>query len=436
MSTADIPDSFPAVAGDLSTLSLSPLFELVLGCRLTFSERLDERVLARAVRVALDAEPVLGSWLDEGLSSGTWRRCTDLSGSFDLMPTTDADTDSAAFHAERFDPRGPRLAVRLLRSEAADDLCLRLDHGAGDGWSAKHVAYMLADAYSALLDDEGWDAQPDNSPRPSYSEVWDALTDDQKAAAETRPRIATPRWRMRIVRGNGNDLGARRLALGPDRLSRVKAYAAERGATVNDAIVAALLRSLARAYPPPANTPLGVSISADLRRVVGEQPPFDRVCVLASPQTVGVRYDAADGFDRTLENVADAIAPWKRCSWGIGAMHGRTVPHRLMRGVWRTFKAVAGSSGTLPPVVMNIGVLEQSRLQFGRALPDRAYILGSFGKAPAFGATISTYGGELTVWMGAWERDVDPEELERVLGGIDEELRVAGASAPAEEVSA
>lgn len=90
--------------------------------------------------------------------------------------------------------------------------------------------------------------------------------------------------------------------------------------------------------------------------------------------------------------------------------------------MWKVYRTIFGRSGTLPPVVMNIGVLDENRLCFGEVLPIAGYILGPFGQIPGFGMTISTYRGTSTVWMGAHQKDVDPDVIERVLHGIDEEL--------------
>ena len=220
-----IPQRLPTAGGDRSSLALSALLNLVLGCRLTFEERLDTRVLARATRLVLDAEPVLGCHLREGLLGAEWERCEALDARvpFSVADTTNPHDDAIAFHDEPFDETGPRVAVRLLRSEDADDLCIRLDHIAGDGWSTKMLAYLLAKTYSAVLADPDYAPEPDLSPRPSHADLGRA-DDEQKAAAKKGPGMATPRWRKPVSAGAGTGLAARELTLGPQRLAAVRAY--------------------------------------------------------------------------------------------------------------------------------------------------------------------------------------------------------------------
>lgn len=133
-----IPATLPATSGDITAAAMDPMFEMVLGSRLTFTQRLDPEVLARAVRLLIDLEPVLGCWFDERLLNAGWIRCTDLEvfPLFSMLDTDNADRDAAEFHARSFEERGPRVAVLLLRSAEHDDLCIRFDHVAGDGWSA------------------------------------------------------------------------------------------------------------------------------------------------------------------------------------------------------------------------------------------------------------------------------------------------------------
>ena len=160
-----IPQRLPTAAGDRSTLALSALLNTVLGCRLTFGTRLDENVLRRATRLVLDAEPHLGCHLRESLTTAEWERCETLDARvpFAVVETTNPHDDAVAFHDEPFGETGPRVAVRLLRSGDADDVCIRLDHIAGDGWSTKMLAYLLAQTYTRVL------ADPDFVPEPNLS---------------------------------------------------------------------------------------------------------------------------------------------------------------------------------------------------------------------------------------------------------------------------
>ncbi len=167
-------------------------------------------------------------------TTAEWERCQALDARvpFSVAETTNPHDDAVAFHDEPFDETGPRVAVRLLRSADADDVCIRLDHIAGDGWSTKMLAYLLAETYSRVLANPDYapDAEP-LEPRPGHADLWAALTPEQRDAAKQGPGMAMPRWRKPVSAGPGSGLAARELTLEPPRLAAVREYGRARGAT-------------------------------------------------------------------------------------------------------------------------------------------------------------------------------------------------------------
>ena len=392
---------------------------------MTFERRLDADVLARAVRLVLDAEPVLGCSLKERLLGGEWERCADLDASvpFSVVVTGDTDRNCADFHAEGFEAGGPRLAVRLLRSPYGDDLCLKVDHLVADGRAAKELTCLLAEVYTRLLADPSYVPQPNLAPRPTFEDLWAALTAEQRdAATRGATRMATPRWRMALVRGTGSGFDVGTLTVFPTGLAAIKDYGRDRGATVNDMLVTGLLRSLARRFPPAEGIPLAATITADVRRFA-EDVRFQRACNLSSPHTIEIGQEAGDTFDDTLQRVIGAMRAWKDGLCGAATLCGPNLPHPVMRALLSAFGRYAGRRGMVPPCVMNIGILDETRMAFGAARPVAAHILGPVPKGPGFAATVSTYRDTLTVWMGFHEEDLDPRLVECALRGMDEELR-------------
>ncbi|MDZ4169927.1 MAG: hypothetical protein U1E26_09790 [Coriobacteriia bacterium] len=424
MQPVDIPSRIPVASGDLSTAMIRPLGYLVLGCRLTFDERLDAAVLSRAVRLLLDAEPVLGCWFKEGFSGAEWERCANLDDSlyFSVVDTRDIEEDAAAFHGEAFDEHGPRLAVRLLRTEAHDEVCLRLDHIVADGWATKELAYTLADTYSRLLLDRAYSIPPNLTPRPSGGDLWNAMSDDQREAANRGSvRPAANKWKMPLPAGTGSDLSVRRLTLGPEQFAAVKDYGDARGATVTEMLLTALMRSLARVYPPDTGVPFTPSITSNARQYTDEASIM-RMCVLAGSSTPVIVHQRDDDFAAALGRVTEGVRPCRESLWGAKFLAKPVRFYRLIQAIMTLLLRSMYRSGTAAPIVMNIGVMDEARLAFGDALPIAAHMTGSIPKGPGFGATISTYRDTLTVWMGNYEHHVDPALVERVLQGMGEEL--------------
>jgi NRPS condensation-like uncharacterized protein len=246
----------------------------------------------------------------------------------------------------------------------------------------------------------------------------------------TNPAFTTPRWKMKLRRGTGDDLIVRTLTLSPDRLDSLKTYGKSQGeATVNDMLLTALMRSLAQISTPTAPTPFTPSITADTRRFV-DDPSFARPCILASSQTLKITCDPTDDFDASLARVVECTRRQKKGLWGVKWVgKDRRLPHRILQAMMTPSFRAMDRAGTAPPIVMNIGILDESELSFGAALPVAAYVTGPVFKMPGFGPTISTYRNTLTVWMGAYGRDLEPESLEQALTGIDAEMTGIGVVA-------
>lgn len=191
---------------------------------------------------------------------------------------------------------------------------------------------------------------------------------------------------------------------------------------MNDMLVTALLRSLSRTSPPAEGIPLGVSITADLRRFAPD-PRFERPCNLSSAQTIEIGFDAGDGFDDALRRVIEAIRPWKDGLWGFATLCHPGLPTPVVTALMSAVMAYAARHSLVPPTVMNIGILDEQRLVFGDQVPRAAQILGPVLRAPGFAATVTTYRGELTVCLAYREELVATDLVERALRGMDDELR-------------
>jgi len=438
LSEAQIPDRLPASGGDIASAAMQPMLEMVLGSRLTFTERLDPGTLARAVRLLLDLEPVLGCWLDEGPLDAAWVRCPDLgtSAPFSVVESDEPDRDAAAFHSTPFGPKAPRLAAVLLRSRDHDDLCVRFDHVAGDGWSGKEVTHLLAETYTRLQGDPDYVPPSRLARRPTHADVWEALSDQQRAAAADVPKMAFSNWSIKLEHASARSLAVRSLTLSPERVAAIREHAHARGATVNEALVAAFVRSVASISRPNEGARPGVSVSADARRFA-PGAHLDRICNIATTQTVLMDYRHGETFDETLQHVVDGVKPWRECLWSIGSSFGHEASDSrppkpvVLRTMFGFLTAIMRVSHAAALVTMNVGALDEERIAFGSARPSRAVVTGPIPRFSGFATTISSYRGAVTLWMGFRENRTSPGLVERCLTGIDEQLGSVVQAAPA-----
>ena len=429
MSSAATPSRIPATANDAAT-HVARLFgqHMELGCRLTFDGRLDPRILSRAVRLSLDAEPVLGCALRTGVFRVWWERLEDLDGvlPFSVDTTTDPDRDAVAHMTAAIDSAaGPQAAVHLLQAEHGDEMVVSVSHDATDGQGVKQYAYLLADLYTRLSNDPAYAPSPPAAPRPSAADVWDALTPAQRRDASKTPPMTMPNWIVpaKAISGRGRTL--RELRLPPERFRAIKAYGDARGASINALTLTAFFRALVRSFSPPAGQPMSLPFTAEHRRYLREQGDVP-MTNLAISLWLGVPHIEDEPFDGTLARVSEQLDAWRDALWGVKSLAQATgvaqmgyTPMRLMMGA---VSAMSAKSGKTSPVFTNIGILDEDRLHFGSLIPVSARLSGPAAFGASLVPTISTYRDTLTVSMGFCEEDIDPEVIEKVLRDMDEEL--------------
>jgi NRPS condensation-like uncharacterized protein len=343
-----------------------------------------------------------------------------------VAETDDADAAYAAFHAEPFAARGPRLAVRLLRTGAGDQVCIRFDHVAGDGWCAMELTHLLAEMYSRLIERPDFAPVTRLSARPTHADLWRELSDEQREAASKAVPFKGQQWRGRPFAGTGAGLAVRTITIPAEEVSAIRERVHRAGATLNDGIVAALVRSVASIFPPAKGVKPGVTITADTRRFVDDDR-FDRVCLLATTQTVDMEYRAGETFDETLQHVVDGVSPYKQSLWNLGSSLKEKANPLLRRASFRVLTGLMRALRLIAPVTMNLGDFDEGRLDFGGVRPVSAVASGIVPKYAGFPVTISSYRGAVTLWSGFREERMAPELIEQALRGIRRELQAAAS---------
>jgi len=427
VSVSAMPERFPATGIDMAVSITRAVTQHRIGVCLTFDERLHADRMALAVRLSLDAEPILGCSFQTDAFKSYWRRLHDLDAvsPFALVETDDPDRDVAVFHADEVGDTGPQTAIRLFRSADRDVLAVKLSHVVADGQGVKAYAYLLADIYTRLGTDSSYVPEPNLASRPGGRDVWAQLPPDQRRDAKKARSWAVPTWDVPFQASSGEGVMFRSTALQPQRFALLKSYGKERGATVNDMLLAAFFRACGRAFDPASSVPLSLMCTADLRRYL---PDTDHLPISNISISGSLDLERVDGetFDDTLRRVREKMGAWAKACHGARpalkaekmSKFGYQVTERLLEAAFK----LSARTGKTFPWFTNIGVLEESKLSFDGRVP----VAGSMYGPSAFGAsivpTVSTYRNTLTIRMGFCASDIDSAVIERVLRLVDEEL--------------
>jgi NRPS condensation-like uncharacterized protein len=276
-----------------------------------------------------------------------------------------------------------------------------------------------------VLLDPSYVPAPNVTPRAQAKDVWDQLTREQRKQAGKAPGMTMPNWVLPRwgVTGRGRTL--RELRLGPARFLAVKEYGATRSATMNEMLLTAFFRALARVYPQPAGRAMSLPFSAEHRRYLKDAEGMP-ITNLAITIWLGLESVESEAFDGTLRRVVEQTAVWRESLWGVKAVVQSAglarIGYKPMKAMMRALNGMGAKSGTTSPVFTNIGILDEAKLLFGDAAPSDARLSGPAAFGASFVPTISTYRDTLTVSMGFCEEDMDPAAIEQVLSFMDEDL--------------
>ena len=283
----EIPTRFIATGADAAIAITRAAVNHRIGLSLSFQPgHLDADRLERALRLSFDAEPVVGCSFRTDERRAYWQRISDLEGAKLLVQegVSDPDDMTRAFQAAEVSDEGPQGAVALFRSAQRDVLNIKVSHVLADGHAAKQYAYLLADIYTRLGADPGFTPEPNLRERPSGRDVWANLTSKQRREARKAKSWANPTWPTPSTLGAGEGLTYRWTTLGPESFHALKSYGSDRGCTVNDMMLTAVLRACIKRLDPPVGVPLSLMYTADLRRYLPDAAtlPISNVSISGS----------------------------------------------------------------------------------------------------------------------------------------------------------
>jgi NRPS condensation-like uncharacterized protein len=401
-----------------------------MGVAARFGARVDESRLRRAVRLLVDAEPVLGCrFIADGMPR--WERLGDLDERVvvELISASDPESDAARYVASGLDPReGPQVCAAILRGAEADTLVLKTTHVALDGGALKQMLYLLGHYYRELEEHPDFVPPPDPRPRSLDSIAKTSSLADKVKAVRFRRNFPRTDWSVPGLGGHGEPLYISD-SIAPEDFGVLAAYGKRAGATIHDLLLAAYFRSLfAELKPlPGARTP--VNMSADLRPWL----PKDAVMPLANlPATWAVTVTPVDGeeFAGTLARVVARTRAWKAADVGrtravesvLGEWLVRMLGMRTLRRHWAWITRTLDGTGY--PSLTNIGEIDSARADFGEALPvEDAYLFGPIGYPGGLIVTVTTFRRRLRVSAGIDALSADVTMARRILDGTVAELR-------------
>jgi NRPS condensation-like uncharacterized protein len=401
-----------------------------LHCEIRLGSRLDEAALKKAVMLSLASIPILATKYSAMAGGAVWE---SLSAG-DLERAFAATEDEAVFEFERTyrikEEIGPQLRLCLFRGERSA-LAITMNHMVTDGAGFKDYLYFLCETYSRLLKDSSY-----VPPR--------IINGDRGIGAITRefgPLAKLGAWlgqnrdsnrigKLRFPLDTGEEthpfIATRVIDRG--KVAALKEYCKARGATLNDAALAAYYRVLARtlglrparAAGPSALERLELPIMIDMRRYLPSRE-FEALSNLASTAITRLRQGEGESFEETLAKAKKLMDKLKKKRIGLGGYLKMSLLFSLFSE--RTAVALLRRGLRNPLICMtNIGDLDARKLTFEGTAVTSAYVCGSIKHKPHFQLALSGFDGTITLSSNLYGNLEDRRRVDAFLADVEETL--------------
>ncbi|NHJ84383.1 MAG: hypothetical protein FK734_02915 [Asgard group archaeon] len=388
---------------------------------------INPEIMKKAVRMSMDAEPVLGCKLTITRKKTYWDRRNDLDhlDYFELINTDNSERDIRDFILTQINPSiDSLLKIRIFRGET-DTLVIKSDHSVMDGGGFYDYLTLLCDIYNNLIDNPNYEITPNIQSSRELKQVFKHYTLRKKIRSLVREKGYRPKWSFPFI-GKGKEKKTfivRKLEASD--FDKIKAYGKERNASLNDMFLTAAFRALFTLVKPKSKKTMTLAVPTDLRVLLPDKKA-ETIANLVSTTFVNLKYNPHASFDDMLNDINKQMRKKKDIHLGLGycfAMNNifklnyKTIEwlaNRIYKMIYRSEK--------MHPIITNVGRIDSNKRNFGSIDVDDAYIITPVNWAPNFSMGISSYNKKITFSIGFCEDSYDSATIKTFLDLIIHEL--------------
>lgn len=402
--------------------------ETTLRFELSFRHRLDRERLLAAIDIVLIQEPILRCTLVGG-DKPVWQRQDVKSNA--ILLHTESPEEYRRLKDQSIDIRhGPMLSLCLLQKCDGDTLLFKTAHEVTDGDGLKRIVSLVARHYSEPL-----------AAIPSARELADRSRGLLQLVRELPWRRLPVLFWFNIKQKIDLSVPATSLNLssavvahpGKGYASKtfdanttdvLRNYARMRNASLNDLLMAAFFRALAKQSDWNGADALRITMSINLRQYLAN-PDQVSVSNFSSMECINLGTDLGVDFPETLKKVS-AMTRLKKSQWiGLNILVDlllqKILPFRWLKKMHRSmFKMIIKNNNT-PFLLTNVGKIAAEDSVFDHA-PESVELLAPVVYDPFWNTVAYEYNGQLKLSGFVFDAKTRLPLLKALYQGVDEEL--------------
>jgi NRPS condensation-like uncharacterized protein len=384
--------------------------------------------MKKAVRLTMDAEPVLGCKYVVNRRRAYWERRDDIDSLeyFTLIKSDNPELEIRKTVLYQIDPSVESIIqLKIIRSKTNDILYIKSDHSVMDGGGFYDYLTLLCDTYNKLLEDPNYQVEPNVLATRELNQVFKHFKFRKKMRSLLRDKGYLPTWSFPSI-GTGRELKTFILRkIEPERFDRIKAYGKERNATLNDMFLTAVFRSLFKLKEPARKRPMTIAVPTDLR-VLLPAKKAESIANLVAATFASLKYVPEATFDDMLLAINKQMTKKKDIHLGMGQFYMidnlfklryawvRWIANRIYKGIYRR--------GKMHPIITNIGRIDSQKRHFGDVDVEDGHLITPINWAPSFSMGISSFNKKISFSIAFCEDSYDKRTVELFLDYIFEEL--------------
>lgn len=384
-----------------------------------FSEKINVEQLKAAVNLSADVFPLIVCRFTESESRPIWKDGGYTANEIVTYSETD-ETDKSVnnFICNEIDAFvGPQVKVKVIRSGDHDTLVVLMNHMLCDAAGFKDYLYLLSTIYSNL------EENPDYCPEASGSRrICQVL---KPFSIYGKLKIMASKNNMSIhdpavfeFTGDLKNPFIEQRKIPHNMFCQLKTYAKKHNATVNDFFLSVYIRCLYKLFGHAVAIPCTV----DLRKYLANRKA-EGICNLCTNLSCNIGQEIGSTFDQTLDKVKQAMDREKSstsCLKSITLLEKvfDILPYKTAR------KIIDKNFSNAPIAFTNIGILDKSRLIFGKSKIVDAYMTGSIKYAPYFQLAVSTFDDQATLSVNLYGTLSDKNMVSQFLDDIVSEIQI------------